>query len=280
MKNISLNYGAVRDTVYRFAGKQFIVNENNGKTAESTILNSFLKSVKSTPSLKMQNIIFENFEKGRFDKESLAERYIAQNLKLAENTITWEKLITENRDVRISLLENCHVEGESDVKSDLYENIHTLLESVCRKGFTEINKANEAYDAVLNHLLRKEAVAGPAETINETEEYPKLLSRDFITKLAVNNFNKRYAHLNENEKSLLKVLLSPDENKSNYLNDLKSENIEMIDSILNSGTDEGSENILVGFKEKMLSENSVGSNMDESIIHLAELKETLENFKR
>jgi hypothetical protein len=269
-KHISLNYGAIRDTILKYASKQLM---SEGKT--STILDSFLKNVKNIPALKIQNIVFKNLEEGRFPKERLAERYIAQNLKLLEST-DWEKVIEANRNIRISLLDNSHVEGQ-DNRGELYESVHTLIESVCRKGFTDIDKSNQAYEFVLSHLLREE-VAVNTETELESEEFPKLLSWGFVTNLAVNNFNQRYAHLNEGEKSLLKILLSTEENKTNYLQDLKKENLELINSILTEGTDGENEKVLIGFRDKM--ENKLDENIDENIIHLAELKETLIDFKK
>jgi len=271
MKHISLNYGAIRDTIFKYAGKQLVAEGGNS----STIFNSFLQSIKKNPALKIQNMIFKNLEEGHFSKERLAERYIAQNVKLLER-ISWEKVIDSNRDIRISLLENSHVEG-NDNKGELYEHIHTLLESNLRKGFTEIDKANQAYDFILNHLLREKTTEAET-TLEESEEYPKLLSWNYVTSLAVNNFNQRYAHLNENEKGLLKILLSTEENKANHLEDLKKENLELINSILNSGPDEDSEKVLNDFKTNI--ENHVNENMDESIIHLAELKDTLIDFNK
>lgn len=269
MKHISLNYGAIRDTVFKYSGKQIVAEGGN-----STILNSFLKSIKESPVLKIQHIIFENFEKGSFSKERLAERYISQNLKLMEN-ISWEKLIEANRNVRIGLLENCHVESTGD-NGELYENIHTLIESVSKKGFTDVDKSNQAYDFILTHLTKENIKK--EETIQETEEFPKFLSWNFVTNLAVNNFNQRYAHLNENEKSLLKILLSTDENKINHLEDLKKENLELINSIIESGVDEESQNILSNFKSNI--ESNLGESIDDTIIHLAELKDTLVDFKK
>ena len=268
MKQISLNYGAIRDTILKYAGKQLM---SEGQT--STILDSFLKNVKNIPALKIQNIVFKNFEEGKFPKERLAERYIAQNLKLIEST-SWDKVIDSNRDVRISLLVNAHVEGQ-DNKSELYESIHTLIESVCRKGFTDIDKSNQAYEFILNHLLREDTINLKEQ---ETEEFPKLLSWNFITNLAVNNFNQRYAHLNEGEKSLLKILLSTEENKVNHLEDLKKENFELINSILQGDLDSDSEKVLMGFKDRI--SNKLDENIDENIIHLAELKETLIDFRK
>lgn len=270
-KHISLNYGAIRDTILRFASKQLV--SEGGKS--STIFDSFLKNLKEIPALKVQNIVFKNLEEGKFTKERLAERYIAQNLKLIEGT-TWDKIIDANRNVRISLLENSHVEGQ-DNKSELYESIHTLIESTCRKGFTDIDKSNQAYEFILNHLLREEA-SNVEDDKQETEEFPKLLSWGFVTNLAVNNFNQRYSHLNEEEKNLLKILLSTEENKINYLEDLKKENLQLINSILKENVDEENENVLISFKNKI--EGKLDENIDESIIHLAELKDTLIDFKK
>lgn len=269
-KHISLNYGAIRDTILTFAGKQLV--SEGGKA--STIFDSFLKNLKDIPALKIQNIVFKNIEEGKFAKERLAERYIAQNLKLIEST-DWEKIIEANRNIRISLLENAHVEGQKN-KSELYESIHTLIESVCRKGFIDIDKSNEAYDFILNHLLREDVSTLTSEL--ETEESPKLLSWGFVTNLAVNNFNQRFSHLNENEKNIVKILLSTEENKIHYFEDLKKENLELINSILKEDIDEENEKIFNGFKERM--ESKLDENIDENIIHLAELKETLIDFKK
>ncbi len=271
-KHISLNYGAIRDTILRFASKQLV--SEGGKS--STVFDSFLKNIKDIPALKIQNIIFKNLEEGNFQKERLAERYIAQNLKLMEST-NWEKIIEANRNIRLSLLENSHVEGQ-DNKSELYESIHTLIESVCRKGFTDIDKSNQAYEFVLNHLIREEAAIDSEATEQETEEFPKLLSWGFVTNLAVNNFNQRFSHLNEGERHLVKILLSTDENKINYLEDLKKENFELINSILKEEVDEENEKVLLSFKDKI--ENHLDDNIDENIIHLAELKETLIDFNK
>jgi hypothetical protein len=269
-KQISLNYGAIRDTILRFASKQLV--SEGGKA--STIFDSFIKNLKDIPALKIQNIVFKNLEEGKFTKERLAERYISQNLKLMEST-DWEKVIEANRNIRISLLENSHVEGQ-DNKGELYESVHTLIESVCRKGFTDIDKSNDAYDFILNHLLRED-VSKPEEE-QETEESPKLLSWGFVTNLAVNNFNQRFSHLNENEKNIVKILLSTEENKVNYLEDLKKENFELINSILKEDIDEENEKVLIGFKERM--ESKLDESIDENIIHLAELKETLIDFRK
>jgi hypothetical protein len=271
MTQISLNFGSIRDSVVRHAGKE-IIAENGKKT---TILDSFLKAVKGNPVLKLQYLVFKNLEDGRFSKERLAERYISQNMKLLES-LTWDAILEANRGLRISLLENSHVEGNKD-KQALYENIHTLIESTIRKSFTNIDVSESAYEAILTNLMID--TRGEKHIVKEENDNPKLLSWNFITKLAVNNFNERYDHLNETEKSLLKILMSPEGNKKNHLEDLKKENSEMIDAILAEGvSDKTIEASLNMFKDKIKTLD--GSNLDEAIINCAELKEELVEMRK
>lgn len=269
MEQISLNFGVIKDTIYRFASKEFIT-EGAGK---KTILESFIKKIKENPALKIQYLIFENLEKGNFKKERLSERYIAQNLKLLEN-IDWQKIISINREVRISLLENCHVNGNAG-KEKLYENIHTLIESATRPGYSAIDKSEAAFEAILEHLLTDKAKH--AEKIEESDG-PKILSWDFVTKLAVNNFNKRYAHLNESEQALLKVLLSSEDKKTNYLQDIKNENLKLIDELLNEEVSETTKGALNQFKAKLAGINT--ETIDETIINYSELKDSLLELKK
>lgn len=273
MKQTSLNFGAIRDSVIRHVGKE-IMSENGQKT---TILNSFMKSVKDNPALKLQYLVFKNIEDGHFTKERLAERYIAQNMKILEG-LSWNKVLESNRALRIALLENSHVEGNKD-KEALYENIHTIIEANIRKSFVNIDLSEAAYEAVLSYLISERPKQ--KQVVNEENDNPKLLSWNFITKLAVNNFNERYAHLNESEKSLLKILLSTEDNKKNHLEDLKSENTKLIDEILSEGvTDKTVETSLNMFKSKLTTMTLDNVNLDESIINCAELKEELLEMRK
>jgi len=234
-----------------------------------------LNKIKEDPIQKLQYLVFKNLEEGFFKKERLAERYINQNIKLFEN-ISWDQIINSNRDVRIELLEDSHVEGSTQ-KEVLYENIHTLIESITRKGFNEIDRSESSYEAILEHLLKEKEVSNEEKNTLEENDGPKILSWDFVTKLAVSNFNKRYSHLNESEQALLKILLSTDENKKNHLEDLKNENLESIERILSEGgIEEETKKALLGFKIKL--ETMGVDNLEESLINCAELKYSLEEL--
>ena len=269
MKQISMNFGAIKDTVYRHAGKN-LVNELKG---EVSVLDAFLNEIKKSPLLKKQCLVYKNFEEGYCKKENLAERFINQNLKLLEG-YSWKEIVDLNKELRYSLLEHSHVEGQKG-KEDFYEAIHALIKASTDKGYTDISKSQEAYDFLVNHLM----IPKPATEVNSSiseSEYPKFLSWKFVTEIAVNGFNERYAHLGENDRQLLKVLLSPEENKKNHFIDLKQENLSMIDNLLNN--DNTISDTLQKFINKInsLNENEIsGNELDEAIIHMTELKESI-----
>ena len=69
--NYTINFGAIKDSVLRFSAQKLIVEQK-----ENSILNTFLKEVKSNPLFKIEYLIYRNLEEGFFKKTNLAERYI------------------------------------------------------------------------------------------------------------------------------------------------------------------------------------------------------------
>lgn len=271
MKQVSMNFGVIKDTVYRYAGKS-LVNEDN---TQISLINAFLNEIKKNPLLKKQYLIYKNFEEGYCKKENLAERFINQNLKLLEG-YNWRQIVETNKDIRYSLLEQSHVEGQKG-KEELYEAINTLIKSVTQEGYVEIGKSQDAYDTIVQHLMTaKPESQKTSETVEE--EYPKFLSWKFVTELAVNNFNERYSHLNESEKELLKMLLSTEENKKNSFIDLKKESLEKLNYVLSKYDTTVVQDSFGKFVEKInnMNENELtGSDLDEAIIHLYELQDLI-----
>jgi len=271
MKDITLNYGAIRDSISRLASQE-ILKENKNDS-----LNKFITNVKKSPVLLKQHLVFKNFEDCKpFTKESLAERYIAQNLSILKG-INWQNILKENRDVRIIMLENSHVESNAGEKNELFNHIQTLVESVTRPGYTKIDESQASYEFILEHLTRN--IEESKQSLEEKEN-PDFLNWEFITNMAVNNFNKRFAHLNESDKKVFNMLISESNNKINYIEDLKNENISLIDGILNESEDISEIKFLEDFKVKMNSLNmSENIDYDECIIEYSELNENLKEIK-
>jgi len=274
MKDIVLNFGNIKDTVIRDSTKE-IIRESNG-TGESKILNKFLGFIKKDNTAKIQYYIFENLTKGYFEKEHLADRYINESLKLI-GSINWQDISMSNKLLRKETLDDFHVESENEQKEKLHECIHILIESACKKGFYDIDKSQEAYDTVVNFLTDKNR---KNKKLQEENDMPKMLSWRFITELSVSNFNKRYQHLSENERGLLKTLLSNDDNKEKELLSIKEQNINTIDKLLkNEKCSLELKNTITDFKNKINSFPTPNDkNINDLIINNFNLKENLSDI--
>lgn len=268
MKNVSLNFGSIKDTIMRHSSKT-IINEGKSKT----LLEMFVSEVKENPILKLQYLIYKNIQKGRFSKEYLAERYLNQNINLVSN-INWEDILKSNKEARFRVLNNSHVES-NPTNASLFESIHILIRAKTQNGFNSFDEENQAYENVINYLTRNEEKSEINESNHTETDHPKLLSWKYVTQLAVNNFNDRYAHLNENEQELFRVLTSDENYKKNYFQDLKAENLDKIQSILSTNSDPEVESDLQKFRKKIMSLDE-SSNIDDSIINLYELKVNLD----
>ena len=123
MKQISVNFGVIKDAIFTFSAKEMIAEHKNN----ARVLNEFYNSIKENPALKLQYLIYKNLENGQCAKERLAERYINQNLKLIESQ-KWEDILTVNKELRRKALGEQHIEAIPG-KTDLYEAINLLIKS-------------------------------------------------------------------------------------------------------------------------------------------------------
>jgi len=273
MKNISYNFGAIRDSITRLSSME-LIRENKSDT-----LDSFVKKTNSSPNLKKQQLIYKNIQECKpFSKERLAERFLNQNLNMFKNS-KWQDILKENMSLRKEFLGNPDVSHvEARYNGELFESINTLIESVCNPSFSDFEKEGISYDMVVEYLTRE---VGEEEGSKEVDDSPSLgESWKFVTKLAVNNFNKRYEHLNESEKEVLSILTSENSKKEEYLNSIKNENINKINSIIESDNiDKLNYEILMEFKTKIERISHVSPNeIDDYILECIDLKQTLEEL--
>lgn len=265
MKDISLNFGAIRDSIARHTTNQIL------KESKDNTFKVFVESVKKNKTLFKQHIVFKNFEDCKpFKKERLAERFISENLSVLKN-VNWFDILKENRDIRIKLLENSHVESNNSKKNELFNHIQNLIESVTKPNYTEIEKSQNSYEYLLEYLTREDNVSSLEEN-----ESPNLNNWEFITKLAVNNFNKRYNHLNEDDKKAMELFLSSNDKKINKLKDLKENILKKINKSLNESTDKEEIRLLEDFKGKIMKNGDFKiGDIDEQLLEYHELYNTL-----
>lgn len=267
MRDISYNFGAIRDSIMKLSASELI------KESKSRTLDSFTNRIQKSSVLSKQHLIFKNLQESKsFSKERLAERFLNQNLQMFTNE-KWENILRENKTLRKELLDDIHVEAKKDGK--LFESINIMIESITRGGFSDFEKEQGAYEFIISHLTRQ--VVSEQEKSNENNDSPKLVGDawKFVTKMAISNFNERFKHLNEEEKKAFKILISDSNTKINYFESLKRENLELIENLIKEEKDSTKVDTLNEFKIKLESIKVNHENLDDSIINCIELKQNL-----
>jgi len=122
---------------------------------------------------------------------------------------------------------------------------------------------------VVEHLMSEKKESN----IIESEDEPDM-SWEYVTKIAVSNFNNRYSHLSESDMKLVKILTSSNDIKENFLEDLKNETLNRIKELKISDKDNTRTFELYENKIKNINSKNL-STLDEAIISCSELLENL-----
>lgn len=268
----TLNFGALKDSITKKAGLEMARDNRN-----STLVN-FMESVKKSPILKKQFLLYKNFEKTKpFENARLAERFIEQNLQVL-NGMDWNELQKENATLRQSLLgapDETTVVARKE-NEQLFENINVIIESKLNRNFKRFDLDAMAYGQLVEHMTREV----PQEERNKEKERPELNRMwKYVTKNALNYFNERYEALNEDERDLFKVLISERKDRLEAAIKLKNELSELISSKMKMNESREDMAILESFKSKV--DSDVPEDVmisDDYLLSFFELKNTLSSL--
>lgn len=267
----TLNFGSLKETVIKKSSTELV----RGFKGDSLI--TFMESVKKNPILTKQFIVYKNFETVKpFSKEVLAERFIAQNMKIFEN-VKWNDIISENKKTRkdfVGTIDEATVVSKKENR-ELYEAVSTLIESKTNKLFNNFEKEVNSYDHLVKFLTRE------ADVMNEEKEERPGINKmsDFILKNAVSNFNQRYSNLDENEKNIFKILIADKEEKLTKIKSIKEETLKNIENKILKEENADNEKILQEFKEKVQKELPEEKLLSEEyVLNLCELNNTIKNI--
>ena len=244
-----------------------LLAESLGKNDEKTkdLFKKYVKIIKESEILKTQFLIYNNIE-NKVDSDPMsAFAYVSENLKLLEK-FNQSEILKENK--KLSFLINSFKEKlEEDYDlSNLHESISDLI--FIKRTPQNVEKVMTEIKKVTDYIT-----ANKEKTINEKIDLPLSL----MTKLMVDKYNQKYSSLDENEKKLLKVLISTDvESKKDFYNKTVDECLSIINQFLIESENESEEKLLK-VKNK-LSENKeeiTNENFLNKITKLLELKNNL-----
>ena len=251
MKNINIG---VANLVVSDQLKESLLNDSSINEARNTT-SELLNVVKNSPILQLEFKVFNNIENKEIMNETLAPRYIDNNIKLFE-VYTLKELQREHKKLKPFIPDNI-TENE---KTKLYNSIATLIEeSVKPSDSIEVDEIHEAFSTVLEHVTkpkRKEEKTVPND-INEE-----------VVEIAINKFNEKYEKMSLDEVNLFKRLVNADENeKKEIFEEYKNSNISILKSL-----SEENENDKISKSLNRINEMTYKSDQaDGDIIKLFEL---------
>ena len=239
-----LNFGTIKNKVSRLLGEAYL---NADPTQAENVYREYMKTIKSSPVLMLEYIVFKNLEKRDVASKS-AHHFIDENVALFKR-FKKSEIIAEHQKLKQFNIAGVKV---NDSKRELNESIQNLiLENAQTDRIPNINKIHDAVTIVL------ESITTP--TVKKVQaDIPKYslktIAAALKTKLA-----ESYNELNEGEKNVLSVLLEKDVKKQEKLfTDLKQKGVAFInESAIDEDTRKQAMNEInsLEFKADTLAEN-------------------------
>jgi len=249
------NFGDIKNA-YNNILSEGVIEKNESK---KNLFKGYVNSIKENEILKTQFLVYTNIENKVESDAAKATHFVNENIGLFSK-FTKKQIMEANEKLVHDLL----FEKYPD-KSELYENISKLI--FTEKSPKNIDEIVETTSKIVNHIINNK----PKEIVESID-----LPSSMISAMMVEKYNSKYSELNEDERSILKVLIeSTDEDKKDLLAKTTKDCISLINEKLDTNDLEIKEKLLK-VKEKLLNENNeLGDDFIKKITKLNELKNSL-----
>jgi len=258
MKNI--NIGIVNYIISNKLKDSYFSNNLNEESKKLGL--DVINIIKNSPILQLEFKVFDNIENKYIENELIASRYIDSNIKLFE-VYTVQEIEKEHK--KLNVLINEEIIPNDSHKILLYNSIDCLIkESLNDYDKISVDNIHESFTFVLNHLKEPKNVLIESVDADEVNED--------IIEIAINKFNKKYELLNENDMNLFQKLIKfSDKEKEELLEEYKSENLTILESINKDNVKDNIAKAIQKIKEMKYNRK----NVEDDIISLHELKKEL-----
>lgn len=257
MKNI--NIGVANLVVSNILKESYLNNQSIDEAKNTT--SKLLDIVKNSPILQLEFKVFNNLENKEIVNETLAPRYIDNNIKLFE-VYTLDELQKEHEKLRPFIPDNIN----EDERTKLYNSIGILIEeSLKPSDEIEVDQIHEAFSTVLEHIQKPKQKKEEDNITNNINEE--------VIEIAINKFNEKYEKMTLAEVNLFKKLVNADDDEKKQLfEEYKNENINILESLAK----ENENDKITKSLEKVNNMSYNSEQADSDIIKLFELKQGLE----
>jgi hypothetical protein len=219
-----MDFGTLKNKFTQILIESHVSGNEKGKK----LYKEFLKIIKENETLRSNFIVYKNIENKVSKSEIEANEYLKENLSLLEkyrNTRGKKvKSIQESNNQLLSLLKK-HGYKLTEKTSELHESLHKL--TTFEKDVTNINELHESFEKVKNWLTT------PKNIENKVVENP--VDANKFLNIVVEKYNEKYSTISEEEKKVIKAILSENEDeKKSLLENLRTNVINLINESLNS----------------------------------------------
>lgn len=255
-----INIGIVNLMATKKMGDAFnskTMNEVNDFTTK------VLEIIESSPILRTEFKIFNNLRNKHIENELAASRYIDNNIKLME-VYTLREIDAEHE--KLGSLINEDVETV-DQNLDLYVAINNLItESLNDNIDIDVDVIHESQQVVLKHIMSnkpKENIITESDNSNINEE---------VIEIAIDKFNKKYELMEESDRLLLtKLIKTSDDEKKLMLEEIKKENLTILENVDKTNINEKVEKTIKKLNEMKYNKDTI----IDDIVSLHELNKAL-----
>lgn len=239
-----MNFGTIKNIYAKFLIDSYI-NESR-KDDNKKRYKKFIKTISESPILRTQFIVYKNIENGYFPSEVSAVEYIKENISLFDK-FSKKEIITENKNL-VKKLKFSYGNINLNETKEIHEALNNLI--TLEKKVETINKIHESFEMV------KKWLTTPKEKISENTAKTQIDPKTFLN-IVTKKYNEKYSNISEEEKRLIKTILSNDDlEKESLLKDMVKESI----SLINKNIKHFGDNIEV--KEKLLEAKDVIYNLE------------------
>jgi hypothetical protein len=256
-----MNFGKIKNIYAKFLIDSYI---NESKSENKKKYKEFIKNISESPILRTQFIVYKNIENNNFNSEVSAVEYLKENISLF-NEFNKKDIIKQNEKL------SRKIKGHSldyELK-ELHESLNDLI--VLEKKAETINKIHDSFEYVKKWLL------SPKKINESTNDNSKPVDANKFLDIVTKKYNEKYSNISEEEKKVIKTILSKDEKeKETLLKDMVKESITLINSSLKQFGDN------LEIKSKLLEAKDIVYNLEynketfkEDILKIYELKTNL-----
>jgi hypothetical protein len=242
-----INYGLLKAALFNKLTESLTKNDeiNNAEYID------FFQVVKSDAFLQLENILYKNLLNKYIpaSEENSAVRYIDENINLFKNFNRKDLKKAHSKLQEFAKKINPNYQPNS---GKLLKAIDILLYESLQFDKTDvpnIDALHDAYETVLSHIKIPKNQSSDSKLSKL-----KISLKETVLKSAINKFNEKYAHLNEDDRKLIMVLVNPNNKaKQDLFESLKNETYDKLKKSLESASEAVQDKIKSSMKkiEKM-----------------------------